>query len=151
MDYLPKRVDLTKLSEGDYYEMLNIVPIEGLEVALHRQTLAEVNSQDLSTEIVSSWLKDISSTQMHKVLAGVAPLGTAMSLGHGVSNLVLLPVDKLLDRKSNRPSPGVAMHGLLVDSLGIGSKVCLVVSFFLLVHCFASNGVLRVCSSPVLL
>jgi autophagy-related protein 2 len=123
LDYWPKRVDVARLAEGDYFELLNVFALEGLEVSLRRVVLLAPASAAALEQVLESWARDVTGTQLHKVLAGVAPLGTAVSLGQGLSNLVLLPIDRLLDRPHRGPAPGKALHGILLDTLGVGSKV----------------------------
>mmetsp|Transcript_28070 Transcript_28070/g.68227 ORF Transcript_28070/g.68227 Transcript_28070/m.68227 type:complete len:957 (+) Transcript_28070:2487-5357(+) len=94
VDYLPKKIDINALREGSVVELVNVSPIRRMVI-----TLSEVNVVDSDgggpafSQIVSSWVKEICATQLHKFLANAQPLEPLTDVGQGLSDLIVLPYE----------------------------------------------------------
>ena len=95
IDYQGKQFDLKRLQEGSCTELLNLFPLEGVELTLERVRVAASNgSSELLDAVMESWVRDITSTQLHKFVAGTTPIRSLSTIGSGVADLVLLPVQQ---------------------------------------------------------
>lgn len=97
IDYCPQ-VDEVALTQGDYLQLLNILPLEGLELTLAEVKLHGVLGWATIVEsMVSSWVEDITRTQLHRILSGIAlpPIPLVTHVGSEAVNLILVSIDKL--------------------------------------------------------
>ena len=93
LDYCGKPFELKLLQDGSYAEILNLFPLEGVELTLGRVHATDsCGASDLVDTVLQSWVRDISSNQLHKFVAGTAPLRSLSTIGSGVADLVILPV-----------------------------------------------------------
>ncbi|KAG6876556.1 hypothetical protein C0993_002318 [Termitomyces sp. T159_Od127] len=112
LDYKPRRVDYRALREGRTIELMNFFHFDGAEMTLRHITLAGVRigildlvQSDLillSSKITGwptlgqllndLWTPDVKATQLVEVISGVAPIRSAVNVGSGVADLVLLPI-----------------------------------------------------------
>ncbi|KAL3915698.1 MAG: hypothetical protein SGILL_005523, partial [Bacillariaceae sp.] len=94
VDYRPARMDVAALREGSIVELVNISPIHRMVITLSE--VAAVNSLGMGpvfSEIVSSWVKEICGTQLHKFLANARPFEPFTDVGQGLTDLVILPYE----------------------------------------------------------
>jgi len=95
VNYSPIGVDYNALRTGSYLELLNLFPLEDMELLLKSLSIGGVTGWGaVINEMLRYWVEDISSTQIHKFVTGAAPFNTISNIGNGVANLVLLPVDQ---------------------------------------------------------
>ena len=91
VDYLPEKMDMESLRDGNYSEILNLCPLEDMII-----NLAAVENHDLTgwgsvfSELAGKWIEDICSTQAHKFLTRAAPVQLLSTLGDGVADLALV-------------------------------------------------------------
>jgi autophagy-related protein 2 len=101
VDYLPQKIDINALREGSVVELVNIAPIHRMVI-----TLSEVNVVDSDgggpafSQIVSSWVREICATQLHKFLANAQPFEPITDVGQGLSDLVVLPYEAFKNGES---------------------------------------------------
>lgn len=95
VNYHPVDVDIKALHGGSYIEVLNVFPLEDMELTLRTVEIQNVCGWGSAfSELNKSWLEDICGTQMYKFLADAVPFHTITTLGGGIFNLVLLPLNK---------------------------------------------------------
>ena len=94
IDYLPGYFHLRKLQEGDYLQLLNMFPLEGMELVIKKTHLTNgINGIDsLLNIIMEGCINDIYSNQMHKVISGTAPFRGISNIGAGLQDLMLIPM-----------------------------------------------------------
>ena len=94
VDYYPTRIDVTALREGSIVELANLSPIQRMIITLDEVVV--LNSDGFGpvfSETVSSWIKDICATQLHKFLANARPFEAFTDVGQGLTDLVILPYE----------------------------------------------------------
>lgn len=110
LDYKPKRVDYLALRQGKTIEMMNFFHFEASEMVLRHLVLSGVPSWakvgDMLQEI---WTPDVKANQLADFLAGINPVRSVVNVGHGVADLVLLPVAQY--RKDGRLARGLQRGG----------------------------------------
>eukprot|EP00903_Cladosiphon_okamuranus_P020010 g18380.t1 len=95
IDYQPRAIRVGALQSGDYLELLNLFPLEGVHLTLQKLLLTGVSGWDSVTQLLlQSWVQDIASNQLHKFLAGTTAVRPLVTVGKGVADLVLLPVEQ---------------------------------------------------------
>lgn len=92
-DYKPKKLDLRRFFGGQYFELLNIFDLEDAELHLPSVSLTGISGYDyLLDELLRAWLPFVRHTQVPQVITGLTPIRTAVNLGSGITDLVLLPI-----------------------------------------------------------
>lgn len=103
IDYKPVRVDLKALREGNYVEVLNLLPLEGVEIRLQAVESQNVGTfGDLVSHVCGNWVHDISSEQLHKFLCGAPAIRPLTEIGAGLTDMVILSADSYRDRRIMR-------------------------------------------------
>jgi autophagy-related protein 2 len=100
MDYQPQNTDFQAIRDGNMKEVLNLLPIEGMEITLKNIKLHAIEGIDAALgQCASSWVDDIYHRQLYQYLAGVnvPPLRSLSKLGQGAAQLVLLPLRNFQD------------------------------------------------------
>jgi len=94
IDYLPGYFNLSKLQEGDYLQLLNMFPLEGMELVVKKTYITSgINGIDSLLHIImEGCINDIYSNQMHKVISGAAPFRGISNIGAGLQDLMLIPM-----------------------------------------------------------
>ncbi|KAL3814219.1 hypothetical protein ACJIZ3_015487 [Penstemon smallii] len=125
VDYSPSRVDLTALRGGNYVELVNLVPWKGVELQLkHVQGVGLYGWNSVCETILGEWLEDISHNQIHKLLKGLAPIKSLVSVGSGAAKLVSLPVKNY--KKDHRLLKGMQrgtiafLRSISLEAIGLG-------------------------------
>ena len=91
VDYVPEKMDIESLRDGNYTEILNLCPLEDMII-----NLAAVENHNLTgwgavfSELAGKWIEDICSTQAHKFFTRAAPIQLLSTLGDGVADLALV-------------------------------------------------------------
>jgi len=94
IDYKPKRMDYARLRNGSYVELLNLFPLEGVELNLKRVRLTGVRGWGAVVEnMIASWVLDITQTQLHRCVSGVQPIRSLVNIASGAADLVLVPLE----------------------------------------------------------
>lgn len=119
IDYDTRNVDLAALKQGSLIELLNLFPLEGVELELQRAVFNGIVGVDTAAQLVAeSWLQDITSSQLHKFVAGTGPIRPLSEVGAGAANLVLLPIQQY-------KQDGRVLHGLRKGAVGFVKTVTL--------------------------
>ncbi|KAG6898364.1 hypothetical protein C0992_009039 [Termitomyces sp. T32_za158] len=93
LDYKPRRVDYRALREGRTIELMNFFHFDGAEMTLRHITLAGITGWATLGQLLNDlWTPDVKATQLVEVISGVAPIRSAVNVGSGVADLVLLPI-----------------------------------------------------------
>jgi autophagy-related protein 2 len=96
IDYRPRRIDVAALREGDFLELLNLVPWGGVDLSLKPLKFAGVLGwEGLAAAAASDWMRDIARSQAHKFLVGVAPIRSVVKVGGAVAALLAGPAAAL--------------------------------------------------------
>lgn len=94
--YCPRRVDIAALRDGDFLELLNLVPWGGVDLTLKPLRFTGVVGWDgLAAGLASEWLGYVAKTQAHKFLAGVAPIRSVIKVSSAVATLLSGPASSL--------------------------------------------------------
>ncbi|KAG6874206.1 hypothetical protein C0995_003752 [Termitomyces sp. Mi166 len=106
LDYKPRRVNYLALREGRTIELMNFFHFDGAEMTLRHITLAGVTGWATLGQLLNDlWTPDVKATQLVDVISGVAPIRSAVNVGSGVADLVLLPITQY--KKDGRIVRGV--------------------------------------------
>jgi hypothetical protein len=113
IDYRASAVNLRALQQGDYLQLLNIFPIDGLEITLAAQKVQGVDgSAQLADILLRHWVHDIYANQLHRVLSGAAPLKSLSNIGKDLQGLLYIPAAQLPRTKpansDNKNGPSTA-------------------------------------------
>lgn len=93
VDYTPIGVDVDALRAGNYVELLNLFPLESMELDLKSIRLRGLTGWgSLFGEFAKLWVNDIAATQLHKFVQSAPPFQTISNLGGATADLVMLPV-----------------------------------------------------------
>lgn len=93
IDFDTRSVNLQALQKGNLMELLNLFPLEGVELEIQRVHLNGIHTlSSLMERIGESWLQDITSSQLHKSVAGHKLLRPLSAVGSEAANLIILPV-----------------------------------------------------------
>ncbi|CEM29359.1 unnamed protein product [Vitrella brassicaformis CCMP3155] len=105
VDYRSKRVSLSALRRGEWYELLNVLPLlEGLEVAFGRVTLRGISGlTHLGDQLAMHWMKDIDRSQVLRCLSGITPIRSLVNIGGGIADLFRTPIQHMLDTQQAPP------------------------------------------------
>eukprot|EP00268_Persea_americana_P033736 TRINITY_DN33367_c0_g1_i1.p1 TRINITY_DN33367_c0_g1~~TRINITY_DN33367_c0_g1_i1.p1 ORF type:complete len:2069 (+),score=417.13 TRINITY_DN33367_c0_g1_i1:91-6297(+) len=125
VDYNPRHFDLTALRGGNYGELLNLVPLKGIELELkHVHAVGVYGWSNVCETVIGEWLEDISRNQVRKLLKGLPPIRSLVAVGSGAAKLVSLPVKNY--RKDHRLLKGVQrgaiafVRSVSLEAVGLG-------------------------------
>jgi autophagy-related protein 2 len=94
-DYQPTSVSLSKIKEGEYFQLLNLTPINGLEVRLNGLDIhGQSGVSDLVNAITMAIIPQVTGTQIFRFLLGIMPIKSLYNVGSGVMDLVVLPIQQ---------------------------------------------------------
>jgi autophagy-related protein 2 len=130
IDYHPKRVDIKGLREGNYFELINILPMEGLTLLLPKVELLSLKGIDIvGSKIGNIWGKEIVEKQLHHLAAGinVPPIRSLANVCNGACDVVLLPLKQYRKgghiSSSLRTSTSNFVHTLSLEALTNASRL----------------------------
>jgi len=93
VNYTPVKLNAASLRAGSYAELLNLFPLENIELLLQPLTLTNLTGWGGAIgETLRSWMGDIVSTQVHKVLQGAPGVNSISQIGSGAYDLIMMPV-----------------------------------------------------------
>jgi hypothetical protein len=131
IDYQPQRFNLELLKEGQYAELVNLFPLEGMELTMRHVKMCGIAGWGgIGDGLVTSWINDISRKQIHKCIASVSggvPLRSITNIGAGAADLVLIPLEQY--RRDRRLVRGLKrgatsfMRAFAVETLTTATKV----------------------------
>lgn len=95
IDYIPERIDTAALKNGNLIELLNLLPIEDMVLRLNPLEIRNSSGwTSIMTEIINRWLENITTNQMHKFITRTSPLQPIASVGEGVKEFIMLPLEE---------------------------------------------------------
>jgi len=101
VDYYPTQIDVTALREGSIVELVNLSPIQRMVITLDEVVVLNSNGfGPVFSEVISSWIKEICGTQLHKFLANARPFEPFTDVGQGLTDLMILPYDAFMQGDS---------------------------------------------------
>ena len=128
IDYKPKRVDINRISNGELVELINFLNIDGASVYLKPIKLVGVHGwKRFFKQVGNIWLPHVKSTQIPQMASGVPGIKSIMTLGGGISDLILLPIEQY--KKDGRIIRGITrgansfLKAASVESTRIVSKL----------------------------
>jgi hypothetical protein len=106
VDYAPKRVDYAGLQNGDFVQIMNVFPLEAVELDLKGCALTGVRGwAAVFAEMAALWADDVAKTQAHRYLSGVQPIRSFVNVGAAVADLVVIPITQY--RRDGRLARGL--------------------------------------------
>lgn len=101
INYIPRQFDPVALGKGNYAELLNILPLKGIDLKLkHVSAMGVYGWNSICETVGAEWLEDISKNQVHKLLKGLPPLKSVSAVVSGTKKLISLPIESYKkDRK----------------------------------------------------
>lgn len=128
VDYKPKEIDTTALKDGSLVELLNVLPLEDMVLRLSEVEMRNLTGWgSIISELACNWLQDISSTQMHKFLTRTTPLHPFASVGDGMKQFFMIPIEEYKQKgdvkKGLRRGTKKFANILAYESLSVGAKV----------------------------
>lgn len=156
IDYEPRAFDIAKFKNGDYFELLNCFPPDGLEITMKVIRLSGVSG--LMSGVQSTlriWVDEVNANllaNVANVISSTAPLRGIASIGRGVHQHLLIVPAKEFSRSGLSGAARSVMGGfasvaqtVAKESLHAGHKVLIVVFVINICNCdlccFAIAGV----------
>ncbi|GLT98314.1 hypothetical protein SLE2022_158230 [Rubroshorea leprosula] len=125
VDYSPHHVDIGALKGGRYVELINLVPLKGIELKLkHVNAVGIYGWGGVCETIIEEWLEDISQNQIHKVLRGLPTIRSLLAVGAGAAKLISEPLESY--RKDQRVLKGIQrgtiafLRSISIEAVGLG-------------------------------
>jgi len=134
VDYIPTRMDRKALWAGEYAELVNLIPISGLELTLSGLQATSLEGwAQLGAQLGTLWAENITQHQLHKLLASinasVLPLRTMTNLGAGAMDLVLVPLRQYREHGQSGLAGGIRrgasnfVRTTAIETLSAASRV----------------------------
>lgn len=101
IDYNASPVDFAALHQGDYLQILNMCPLDGLSITLGAILLTGIsnNNNALIDKILEIWTNHIIKYQLHRIVTGATPFGRGISnISTGIQNLLMIPLREFNNR-----------------------------------------------------
>jgi hypothetical protein len=106
IDYAPAGIDLRALHAGDYLQLLNLFPLQGLTITLTKIRLTGISGLTALLErMIAAWVEDIYQNQLHRVISGTIPFRSLANISSDLQELVLIPMNQ---RLASNPRANVA-------------------------------------------
>eukprot|EP00558_Chaetoceros_sp_UNC1202_P011573 CAMPEP_0197242024 /NCGR_PEP_ID=MMETSP1429-20130617/7879_1 /TAXON_ID=49237 /ORGANISM="Chaetoceros sp., Strain UNC1202" /LENGTH=435 /DNA_ID=CAMNT_0042701953 /DNA_START=30 /DNA_END=1333 /DNA_ORIENTATION=+ len=128
VDYKPKHVDTSALKDGSLVELLNVLPLEDMILRLSEVELRNITGWgSIISELACNWLQDVSSTQMHKFLTRTTPLHPFATVGDGMKQFLMIPLEEYKHKgsvkKGLRKGTKKLASVLAYETLSVGAKL----------------------------
>ncbi|KAI4131928.1 MAG: hypothetical protein LQ338_001010 [Usnochroma carphineum] len=95
LDFKPKRVDYAGIRSGRTNEFMNFFILDRADMVLRHVIIYGISGFDrLGKTLNDIWMPDIKRNQLPGVLAGLAPVRSLVSVGGGVRDLVVIPIQE---------------------------------------------------------
>ena len=124
VDYRPHRVSFSSLVDGDFLQLLHLLPFEKLQLTLGAETVTDSASASAACAVLlSRWADELTRHQLHRYLSAVQPLRSLVNVGSGVVDCVVLPLEQW--RRQRRLGSGVRkgvqslLRNVTVESLSL--------------------------------
>lgn len=93
IDYDVSFFNVLELQQGNVFQLLNLFPIEALELTLVQFELHGISGGgELGLKIAEHWVEDIYKKQIHRVLSGTAALRGISNIGASLHELMMIPM-----------------------------------------------------------
>jgi hypothetical protein len=93
IDYRPGTLSVAALRQGDYLQLLNIFPPDGLELTLAQVQLRGIcGFQGVGDALLGLWVRDVYANQLHRVVSGTAPFRGLSNIGAEFQQLMAIPM-----------------------------------------------------------
>ena len=90
---------------GDYMQLLNLIPLDGLEITLrHIKINGCAGIGQCVDRILEAWVRDIYANQLYRVISGLAPMKGLSNIGSDLHDLLSLPLSHALGHPGNNDS-----------------------------------------------
>ena len=125
INYIPRQFDPVALGKGNYAELLNILPLKGIDLKLkHVSAMGLYGWNSICETVGAEWLEDISKNQVHKLLKGLPPLKSVSAVVSGTKKLISLPIESYKkDRKLLKGMQRGAVafiRSVSIEAVGLG-------------------------------
>jgi len=95
LDYKPKKVDFAGLRSGRTTEFMNFFVLDGADFILkHIIVYGTSGFPKLRQSLEDVWMPDIKRNQLRTVLSGLNGVRTAVNVGTGMRDLVMIPIQE---------------------------------------------------------
>ncbi|KAL8800677.1 MAG: hypothetical protein Q9182_004991 [Xanthomendoza sp. 2 TL-2023] len=95
LDFKPKRVDYAGIRSGHTNEFMNFFILDRADMVLRHVIIYGISGFDrLGKTLNDIWMPDIKRNQLPGVLAGLGPFRSLVSVGGGVRDLVVVPIQE---------------------------------------------------------
>ncbi|KAL8683394.1 MAG: hypothetical protein Q9186_000656 [Xanthomendoza sp. 1 TL-2023] len=95
LDFKPKRVDYAGIRSGHTNEFMNFFILDRADMVLRHVIIYGISGFDrLGKTLNDIWMPDIKKNQLPGVLAGLGPVRSLVSVGGGVRDLVVVPIQE---------------------------------------------------------
>jgi len=131
LDYKPHQVALGRARQGGrhlYAELLNCVPLHGVELRLPAQRAICAEGAGAAFEqVLGAWLEDVARHQAGQFVAGIRPLKSLSKVGAGASKLITEPLEEY--KRQGSVAQGVQRgvsafaHALSLEVLQMGAHL----------------------------
>jgi hypothetical protein len=93
IDYEVSLFNLGDFQQGNVFQLLNLLPIEALELTLVQFDLRGISGgAELGLKIAETWVQDIYKNQVHRLLSGTAALRGVSNIGASLHELMMIPL-----------------------------------------------------------
>jgi autophagy-related protein 2 len=143
IDFDTRLVDLEAVQQGDMLELLKLFPLSGVELQLQQVACAPSSDEEpdgtalaaFLARTLHSWVRDITSSQLHHFFAGAGVMRPITSVGKTAANVILLPLEQY--RREN----GRVLYALRRGAMDFVKTVMVesLSATAALAHCFASG------------
>ncbi|KAJ1972800.1 autophagy- protein 2 [Dimargaris xerosporica] len=95
VDYKPKQLGFDQVAHHHLFGLINLFPLQDAKMVLKEVSVYGVSGWDrLAQHIVSEWIPHIAQTQIPSMVSGVSPIRSLVTLGSGVADLFILPIEQ---------------------------------------------------------
>ena len=102
IDYHSDELNINLLKNGDYLQLLNLFPLEGLTLTLKKIYLRQIISiTKIIDIIVRIWIEDIYQNQLHRILSGTTPFRGIASISSDIQDLLTIPMKNYQKTKNS--------------------------------------------------
>lgn len=102
IDYTGSLFNINALKTGDYLQLLNIMPLDGLELTLKDLQMQNLPGIEKYLDVLlQHWVKDIYDNQLHRVISGTAPLRGLTNIGSDLKKLLFIPLNDYRSHSKN--------------------------------------------------
>jgi len=128
VDYTPYEIDTSALKDGNFIEILNLLPLEEMVLKLKAVELRNLTGWgSVLSELTCKWVQDVSSTQIHKFLTTTSPIHPIANVGDGVKQFVMIPLEEYRQRghvrKALQRGTVTLAEVVAYETLNISSKL----------------------------